>query len=155
MAVVNEEYNRYGRTPDAQLPAFTGEQIRAKLRQYDRAPFIDLLADWMGAAPSAAEIRKWAAEKPHLFANALSTLGRLAGFAENKNINISGSIDLSSMSDSQIEDRMKELLALGVLPKDKIIDGAAETVPSLDRSVREQAEEEQEPSTTGDDTNGQ
>lgn len=131
MAIENPG-GHHGPVPDAQMPKFTREQIQHKLRQYDRTPFLDVLADWLQAAPTGEAIRKWAEEKPHLFANALSTLGRLSGFAETKNINLSGSIDLTTMSDSQIEDRLKELAALGTIPQ-KLIEGTVVTTPSTER----------------------
>lgn len=91
------------------LPLFNREQVAATLRSYDRGPFLDLLAVWMECAPDPEAIMDFADAHPDRWANALASIGKLAGFTEKKEIDIDINLNIKSLSDSQLEDRLAEL----------------------------------------------
>lgn len=100
-----------GRKPVSHKPLWTADQIRKKLRTYDRAPFLDLLGAWLECAPSPEAILEFAERWPDRYASSLLSIGRIAGFAERREISadITGRIQLDTMSDSQLEDTLRTL----------------------------------------------
>lgn len=91
------------------LPLFNREQVNAALQAYDRRPFIDLLAAWMECAPDPEAIVDFADAHPDRWANALSSIGKLAGFTEKKEIELDINLNVRTLSDSQLEDRLAQL----------------------------------------------
>jgi hypothetical protein len=86
---------------------WTADQLRARLRKYDRTPFIDVLALWMECTPNAEVIEKFAEVFPDKFVKALEALGRLSGYAEKREIDVNLTAQVSALSDSQLEDRVR------------------------------------------------
>lgn len=100
--------------PQGAKPAWTADQLRAALRAYDRTPFLDVLADWIECAPSIDAIVRLAEKSPDKFIVAMTSLSKVAGFSERREV-VSLNINVKSMSDSQIEDRLEQLSSkLGV-----------------------------------------
>jgi hypothetical protein len=48
----------------------------------DRAPFVKMMADMIGCAPSADVIREWAAKYPDRYFYSLKMIGNLMGLAD-------------------------------------------------------------------------
>lgn len=99
---------RWAAIPEHAMPLFNGEDLRHRLRTYDRSPFIDLLSEWMLCSPAPGDVVAFARDKPHLYITALKNLAGMSGFAETKNIHVDGTIDITGLSDSQLEDRLLE-----------------------------------------------
>lgn len=95
------------RRPDRGV--FDKQSIQRALRKYDRTPFIDLLTDWVEHAPSGEALENFANEKPGAYVAAMRQLAHLAGYIETTHIDLTASIDVNRMSDSQLEDRFREL----------------------------------------------
>src|SRR5919106_2125185 len=102
----------------APLP-WTADQLRAKLRSYDRTPFIDLLALWMECTPDRTTLELFANKYPDRFVKAMIELGRLAGYADKMQVDVNLTTKVQSLSDSQLEDRLRqnaERLGISVPP---------------------------------------
>lgn len=112
-------------------PLWSGDQLRLKLQQYDRTPFIDLLAMWMECTPNPQTIMAFADKHPDRFINAMNSLGRLGGFAEKKEVDINLSAQVSRMSDSQVEDRFRDAAYKLGIPVPKLIDTKALNIDEM------------------------
>lgn len=99
------------RSVDGALAHFSADDIRQKLRQYDRTPFLDLLAAYVECAPTPEAMEAFATKYPDRYINALTALGRLAGFTEKREVEFSGNVNVRQLSDSQLEDRLNEMAA--------------------------------------------
>jgi hypothetical protein len=86
----------------------SGDLLRAKLAQYDRTPFVDLLAVWMECIPSVDRLEQFAEKYPDRYIRGLVDLGRLAGFADKTQIDMSLTTQIGTLSDSQLEDRLRK-----------------------------------------------
>lgn len=99
--------------PLSQKPLWTAEQIREKLRKWDRSPFMDLVAAWLECAPTPEALVSFADRFPDRYAASLLALSRVAGFADKKEItaDVSGTVihRVEEMSDSQLEDHLRDL----------------------------------------------
>jgi hypothetical protein len=91
------------------LPLFNREQVNSALRAYDRRPFLDLLTTWIEMGPDPEAIQDFADAHPDRWANALATIGKLGGFTEKKEIEVDFNLNIRSMSDSQLEDKLAEI----------------------------------------------
>lgn len=89
-------------------PLWDGDQLRTRLQSYDRTPFLDLLAIWMECTPSPQTIMAFADKYPDRWTKAMVDLGRLGGFAEKKEIDVNFAAKVARMSDSQLEDQLRE-----------------------------------------------
>lgn len=115
---------------------FSGDELRIRLRQYDRAPFIEVLATFMQCMPSEHAIRAFAQRSPDRYINAIATLQRMAGYTDKteSTLNVNLAVAVGRMSDSQLEDKLREL---GLDP-DKVIDvESAEVAPPKTAPVLE------------------
>ena len=109
--------------PLSQKPLWTAEQIREKLRRWDRSPFMDLLGAWLECSPTPEALTAFADRFPDRYASSLLSISKIAGFAERKELtaDVSGTIihKIEDMSDSQLEDHLRSLAyQMGIpLPK--------------------------------------
>lgn len=128
-----------GRPPPARSslkPLWNGDQLRLKLQSYDRTPFLDLLAIWMECAPSPQTIMAFADKYPDRWTKALTDLGRLGGFAEKKDIDINFAAKVQRMSDSQLEDALRETAYRLGIPLPALLNMvSAAPMPVLSRSA--------------------
>lgn len=88
-------------------PEWDGDDLRGRLRQYDRAPFLDVLHHFMQNAPTDEAVRKLAERSPEKFVAAMTQLARIAGFSEKTEATVDINVHISQMSDSQLEDYIK------------------------------------------------
>lgn len=79
----------------------------------------------MECAPDPEAIIDFADAHPDRWANALASLGKLAGFTEKKEIALDINMNIRTLSDSQLEDRLAEL-------KSKLIEMEATDVTDSD-----------------------
>lgn len=121
---------------ESQKPLWTADQIRDKLRRWDRSPFMDLLGAWIECAPTPEALTAFSDRFPDRYATSLLALSKIAGFAERKELtaDISGNIvhRIEDMSDSQLEDHLRELAyRVGIpMPKSLVLTIDATPVPA-------------------------
>jgi hypothetical protein len=124
---------------DSARPEFLGfsaEEVRARLKQYDRMPFIELLAGWLECMPSADAISAFAERAPDKYIASLVQIARVAGFTEKTETEVNVNVAISKMSDSQIEDKLREVTGRLGLPMPKmpgVIDVVAEPTSEASR----------------------
>ena len=92
---------------DRNIPS--GDELRMRLRQYDRTPFLDLLAIWLESMPTEDQIAAFARKNPDKWVNSLSQIARTAGFTDKTELTHNINLVVGQMSDSQLEDRLKAL----------------------------------------------
>lgn len=110
------------RVPDSFLPMWDGDMLRERVRQYDRTPFLDLLTAWLECGPTPEAVIAFAEKNPDKYINALTSLGKLAGFTEKREVEWHGSLNVGAMSDSQLEDKLAEIASRLGLPAPKTIE---------------------------------
>lgn len=91
----------------ARRPSWHAGDLTAQLRRYDRTPFLELLAAWMECAPSLEAIEAFAIKKPDLWVKAMTDLAKISGYSEKQET--IHTIRVDQLSDSQLEDRAREL----------------------------------------------
>lgn len=119
-------------------PMWNGDVLRNRLKHYDREPFLELLAAWMEAMPEPEVVAKWARAYPDRWIGAMSAISKMAGFADRKESTLNLNVSVADMSDSQLEDKLRELQqelgdgAMGTgapLIELKPVDGEVEDLP--------------------------
>jgi len=85
-----------------------GQDLLHQLKQYDRTPFHDLLAEFLECAPTADAIQKFANKYPDRWAGAMRQIAQMAGFTEKRELAIN--LNVHEMSDSQLEDMVRNFL---------------------------------------------
>lgn len=100
-------------------PHWNAEILRNRLRHYDREPFLELLAVWLEQMPEPEVIAKWARAYPDRWVNSMRAITDMAGFASKTESTLNLNVNVSEMSDSQIEDRLREL-------QERVNDGEAD-----------------------------
>lgn len=101
------------------------EQVEIeRLSVGDRSPFVKIMADMIGCAPSSEKIKEWAAKYPDRYFYSLKMLGNLMGLADT--VKHEGTVvhAVMNMSDA---DLMKKLEELKVSMNHKMIDGQKST----------------------------
>ena len=75
----------------------------------DRSPFVKIMADMIGCAPSSDEIKKWASKYPDRYFYSLKMLGGLMGLAEK--VEHEGTIihAVMNFSDAELMKRVEDL----------------------------------------------
>lgn len=105
--------------PRTTKPLWDADALRARLRQYDRTPFLTLLQQFVEQGPSDEAIARMAEKWPEKWVQALVQLGRLAGFTEKTEATINVNVAIGQMSDSQLEDELRrEMAQLGIIDAD-------------------------------------
>lgn len=68
-----------------------------------------MLAVWAECAPHPDDISAFAERSPDRYIAALQSLGRIAGFTEKKEIDVDVHVHIRALSDSQLEDKLKQV----------------------------------------------
>ena len=93
-------------------PRYDTRKLHHQLSQYDRTPFLDLLSEWLQQSPSAEALAEFAERYPDKYVTAMASLARISGYTEKTvSLNLDVTMDLTQLSDSQLEDRLRELQA--------------------------------------------
>src|SRR5262245_61785597 len=108
--------------PHHRSPRFTGTELRQKLTSFDRAPFTDLLAEWIELVPSSEAVKTLAESEPAKFMTALASIAKMAGYSDKTETNIEVTHNYRFLSDSQIEDRLRGLCHKLGLPESRLIE---------------------------------
>ena len=85
------------------------DRLRTQLAELSRAPFQDLLADLLAAAPSPEDIRRLAGKSPDRWAQAVTMVARLGGYAQQTEVALDARI--ADMSDSELLQALQALEA--------------------------------------------
>jgi len=103
-------------------PRWTGDELRSQLALYDRRPFLDLLAEWLECSPDPEDIKIFASKYPDRYAGAIRQLAQIGGFTEKREVSVDVHVNIRTMSDSQLEDRLKALTTQLRLPEINVED---------------------------------
>ena len=105
----------------AGLPLPTGsrapsaEEVReARLRRLQRGetgPFLEKLAAFLEVELEPAALQAWAQRNPDKWASAVAGLARIAGYATRTELDVSISLDVGAMSDSQLQEALAAQMA--------------------------------------------
>lgn len=94
---------------------------------------MDLLGAWLECAPTAEALTTFADRFPDRYASSLLSISKIAGFAERKEVtaDVSGTVihKIENMSDSQLEDHLRELAYQIGIPLPKSLPIAIEARP--------------------------
>jgi hypothetical protein len=97
-------------------PLWDADDLRIRLRQYDRTPFLSLLQQFIENGPTDDAIAKMAEKYPEKWVTALVQMGRMSGFTEKTEATVNVNVSIGQMSDSQLEDEVRrEIADLGIL----------------------------------------
>lgn len=120
-------------------PTFDSSDLSLMLRSYDRTPFLDVLEQWIGCAPTSEDIADFAAKKPDLWVKAIADLAKIGGYTEKQEV--LHTVNVHQMSDSQLEDQARAMAAkLGVDFSPRLLtqqNAAPEPIPSKNEMARE------------------
>lgn len=90
------------------LPTFKTKAVHAHLDRLSREPFRDVLAVFLGSAPSAEAIKDLAECRPDRWGQGLVMLAKLAGYHDKLQVDHSH-IEVAEMSDMELMKRFNEL----------------------------------------------
>jgi len=88
-------------------------EIRAALENRIRSPFRSVMADWLGAAPGADDLKKFSAKSPDRWSQGVAILGRLCGYSDRLEVenDVTISRRLESLSDMEVRAELDRLTA--------------------------------------------
>jgi hypothetical protein len=75
------------------------------------------LAEWLECSPDPEDIKKFASKYPDRYAGAIRQLAQIGGFTEKREVSVDVHVNIRTMSDSQLEDRLKALTSELKLPE--------------------------------------
>lgn len=134
MGLTKSRPNGFGAKPRSHKPLWSADQIREKLRKYDRTPFMDLLGGWLECAPTPEALVAFADRWPDRYASSLLSISRIAGFAERREVlaELTGKIQVEHLSDSQLEDKLRQLAYEMDIPLPPVLELRALPEPPAD-----------------------
>lgn len=100
-------------------PLFDADDVRSRLRMYDRTPFLTVLQQFIEHGPTDEAIQRMAEKWPEKWVAAMTQLARISGFTEKTEATLNVNVSIGNMSDSQLEDDLnRELAELGMIDVD-------------------------------------
>ena len=87
----------------------------------------------MECSPTPEDIIQFASKYPDRYAGAIRQLAQIGGFTEKREVSVDVHVNIRTMSDSQLEDRLKQLTQELKLPT--IIDEQAEEVAEASEPI--------------------
>jgi hypothetical protein len=101
----------HGTTPDPTQEARAADTL-AEIRALSRAPFRRILSRYVAAAPALDALATQADKYPDRWAQGLAIAGRLAGYTEKLEVDVTGEVThLHQLSDLELAMRIQELEA--------------------------------------------
>src|SRR6186713_1716662 len=91
-------------------PRWNGAAISRQLRDYDRSPFLDLLAKVMERFPTEEALTEFAEKNPDRYVFALVQLAKLSGYTDKQELLVDLMANVNSMSDSELADHLRNLM---------------------------------------------
>jgi len=101
--------NRWDIPPVSGRHAATRDEIYSYLEEYNRGPFLQVLADFLECKPEKEAIEKMARAHPAEWTRALANVAKLAGFHDK--LEIEGNIhhDIGQLGDAALLDKLDDL----------------------------------------------
>ena len=90
-------------------PRFDSEELLAEFSAYSRQPYVEILAEMVQCIPTPDALQDFADAHPDRWANAVSTMGRLAGYHEKLEVYGNVNVDIRVMGDAQLMAKIKEV----------------------------------------------
>jgi hypothetical protein len=90
-------------------PVPSGEDVSTAIMQMNREPFRAELAKVLGCSPTVEALQDFANKSPDRWAQALSILGKLAGYSEKHIHEHNVNLNVKTMSDAALEERLQAL----------------------------------------------
>ncbi len=142
-----------GRGMHKNRTGYTGSELRTRLRNYDRSPFIELLAGWLECIPSQEAVRAFARRSPDKYAASLVQIAQLAGYTAKteSTMNVNIAVAIGQLSDSQIEDRLALLAQQGDILRTIDVPSREIAAPALQIETPTAAPNTPEPSASATD----
>jgi hypothetical protein len=112
--------------PRQRRPKYTGTELRKALTAYDRQPFTDLLLEWFAECPRPEDIRQLAEKDPQKWVQSMASLAKMAGYTDKTETSVDVTVNYKGLSDSQIEDRLRQLANRVGLPVNRLMTIQAE-----------------------------
>lgn len=107
------------------------DEILAQIETADRAPFKQLLADWLDAAPDTASIKAAARRSPDRYAQGAVIVAKLAGITTTDRLEVTAGDDLVRLaqrlvgaSDMEFERMRLEYERTKALPSVRVVESA-------------------------------
>lgn len=91
-------------------PDDVADNMRRMIAQGDLRPFIERLARAMSLPPTDDALQQLANDDPHKWANMVHTLARLSGYSEKREVHVGVTVDVHTLSDSQLQERIQRAL---------------------------------------------
>ena len=88
---------------------FTIDELREQFTAFSREPFVDILSHLVGCAPTEERLQEFANEYPDKWASACLTFSRLVGYNDKLEIHGNVAIEIHSMGDAQLIDRIEDI----------------------------------------------
>lgn len=110
------------------VPMDRRSELLTQLREKERDPFAELLSEFMAEPPEPGRLKEFAYDHPDRWVKTIEVLAKLVGYADRtEQVNLT--LDLGRLSDSQIQERMLELMTKNPLLKEQMGDLAAMARP--------------------------
>ena len=90
-------------------PRFDSEELLSEFSAYSRQPYVEILAEMVQCIPTPDALQDFADAHPDRWANAVSTMSKLAGYHEKLEIHGNVNMDIRVMGDAQLMARNKEV----------------------------------------------
>lgn len=102
------------------------DDVLERLRNGDRSPFLDMLAELLEARPDHAALKAFAAKTPDRYWQAITMAMRAGGYREQVDLRVEGLAaivsELNELPDSELERRLsKHLAAFAASPPATVI----------------------------------
>ncbi len=120
------------RTPHTPSAEEVYELHRRRIARQDLAPFQEALARILAADVSKETLDNWASKRPDQWVVAMATLAKVVGYAERREVDVAVSINVSAMSDSQLQEAIAGKMKQLGLDARKVIDVVPDVVTTGD-----------------------
>tara|TARA_Y100000310_G_scaffold331518_2_gene405223 strand:+ start:45 stop:467 length:423 start_codon:yes stop_codon:yes gene_type:complete len=88
---------------------FDPDQLYAELTSFSRQPFVEILSEMLQCIPTADALQEFADSHPDRWANAVNTMGKLAGYEQGMDIEGNVLRDITKLGDAQLMQRLAEV----------------------------------------------
>ena len=88
---------------------FDSDQLYAELTSFSRQPFIEILSEMLQCIPTPDALQEFADAHPDRWANAINTMGKLAGYEVGMDIDGDVLRDITKLGDAQLMARIQEV----------------------------------------------
>lgn len=96
-------------SPSHHKQRFDTTELLAELGAYSRQPYIEILGEILQAVPTPEALQTFADAHPDRWANAIKSISNLAGFHDKLEIHGNVNLDIKTMGDAQLMERIKQV----------------------------------------------